>query len=268
MAYDLPDGLLEGLVCAAIDKGQLPPTLYRYRDFNGHTEKSICDGVQKFSRADTFNDPFDCQIRESGDFTSEQLLEALVQMGMRRVDASTVILKNAQEGRELMWRLLDSARHETMNRAGILCLSEKFDDILMWSHYANCHSGYVLGFEVKADPTFFAPLFRIKYDENYPVFSHITEPQKIVEKGMITKSLRWNYEAEVRIIKHQIGLIPYKKSALKEVILGCKVSDENQALMATWLATNEYRHVTMKKARVSGSSYELIIDTVSVGNVV
>lgn len=43
-------------------------------------------------------------------------------------------------------------------RFGLLCFSEVWDSILLWSHYAEKHAGIVLGFDVSADRSRFLPV--------------------------------------------------------------------------------------------------------------
>lgn len=261
MTYGVPADKIAALVCGAVDQGGIPPVVYRYRAFDEHTDSSLTDGVQYFSVADAFNDPFDCQIKDSGDFSVTQLFEAVVAMGMPRLQATTVVLHNAKEN--IVPKIIEEAKKGAFNRRGILCLSERSESILMWSHYGMDHTGYALGFTVKHDPHFFASPFRVSYAENYPVYSHITEPQYVVEKGMLTKSIDWTYEREIRVIKDRVGLISFKKTALTEVILGARISIQNRDRMVKLLSVPEYDHVTIKQARVSDTAYRVEIDTVS-----
>ena len=43
----------------------------------------------------------------------------------------------------------DILKHRTKNSFKALCLSKKYDDILMWSYYASDHGGYCLGYSLK-----------------------------------------------------------------------------------------------------------------------
>ena len=40
---------------------------------------------------------------------------------------------------------------------GVCCLSEKHDDVLMWSHYSNGHKGFCLKFETSYEPFYIRP---------------------------------------------------------------------------------------------------------------
>jgi hypothetical protein len=80
------------------------------------------------------------------------------------------------------------------SRFGVLCLSEKKDDLLQWSHYADRHKGICLGFDL-GNGGKFAP---VKY-----VADRFRFPTKLDEdfmwKLLSTKSLHWSYEKEWRV---------------------------------------------------------------------
>jgi hypothetical protein len=62
-------------------------------------------------------------------------------------------------------RALEGLRQTLSRDTGLLCFSESWDHLLMWSHYANKHQGICLGFDV--DDKFVA---RVKYsDRRIPI---------------------------------------------------------------------------------------------------
>ncbi len=52
---------------------------------------------------------------------------------------------------------------------GVLCLSERPDDILLWSHYGDSHRGVCFEFDVAAHPDVFPRLRPVKYQTPYPL---------------------------------------------------------------------------------------------------
>lgn len=243
------------LVRLAVEKGQLPRLLYRYRSFDEHTDASFKDGTQMFSAPVAFNDPFDCQIKDTGEFSQDEARAFMAERGMSEDQIISVILKDAQSDNALFKKIVAEAKEDAMRNAGILCLSERSDSILMWSHYANAHTGFVLSFDITVDPEFFFAPIRVDYTDEYPSYSHIREPKGIIEKGMRRKSKEWIYEKEVRIIKTKKGLRLFKKRCLSEVILGCCISQENFARVSALLADPEYEHVALKRAKVYAHEY-------------
>lgn len=61
---------------------------------------------------------------------------------------------------------------------GILCLSEKPDDILMFSHYAKHHTGICLKFEATDDTEFFGAAQQVNYRSEYPVVDFLYYPER------------------------------------------------------------------------------------------
>jgi uncharacterized protein YukE len=107
---------------------------------------------------------------------------------------------------------------------GVLSLTEKLDHPLMWSHYANNHSGLVLAFDEineffrsprRGQPYDAGGARRVKYSSERPKFDplidvslidNLTDEDAIsfFDKMFFTKSKEWEYEEEWRMIK---GLI-------------------------------------------------------------
>ena len=89
---------------------------------------------------------------------------------------------------------------------GILSLSETYDDPLMWAHYCQNHSGFVIG--LKTDNSFFSTthknytidnLSQVIYTDTRP---NITLEMLSMRNLYFTKSNHWNYEREWRLLKN------------------------------------------------------------------
>jgi hypothetical protein len=111
---------------------------------------------------------------------------------------------------------------------GIFCLSEVWDNKLMWSHYSNCHKGICYIFKSDRNLPFFASALPITYSENYPKLNFLTASKDslIIDKMFLTKSTDWSYEKERRIfdIENGPGLREFPGCLLKGVIFGCRIS--------------------------------------------
>jgi hypothetical protein len=121
-----------------------------------------------------------------------------------------------------------------LNTLGILCLSKRFDDILMWSHYADFHKGLCFQFDILEDIDFFTVAKKVEYSDRLQAYNHFTESEKITEKIIIPKYKEWEYEEEVRIIKTVEDIksnkgsqsFRFKPEALKKIIFGCKADSK------------------------------------------
>ena len=123
-----------------------------------------------------------------------------------------------------------------MDKAGILSLSERRDDILMWSHYANGHRGLCLGFAASDNDPFFARALPVVYSAAQPVFDPRDDDFRASEKVVLTKSEHWSYEREWRITETR-GKGPYvfPAEALTTVIFGCRATEADKKKVRNWI---------------------------------
>jgi hypothetical protein len=95
---------------------------------------------------------------------------------------------------------------DTYEWLGILCYSAQIDDPVIWSHYADCHRGMALGFELPPDE-----LFKVEYPVDdararldYDKFEQLVRLEqdhalkKLIAEGFAQKANGWRYEAEYR----------------------------------------------------------------------
>lgn len=85
------------------------------------------------------------------------------------------------------------------------CFSEKKDNILMWSHYAQSHKGVVIEFNTSCKPFSKGLLKSVAYDSNrfdfsLKNYSGNLNMKKLVYSLLTTKGVDWQYEMEHRLI--------------------------------------------------------------------
>lgn len=237
--------------------------LYKYRPDNDHTLNILKNNELYFSFVEDFNDPFDCRVNLLLPNNKKEWEDHAKKHKIPDVLASQAIkaLEQLNYDSEKVMKLYEKTNFKTIT---LCCLSEVKDNILMWSHYSNSHRGISIGFEtiidqnslcIKTDdPTLnnhdnpvyhkTIPIDKVEYKINYPEpYDFLTNNHHDLYKFFKTKSIDWQYERERRItmpyrdIKKR--LIKYDKSALKEVILGCKTNDEFKQQVIS-LIKNEY----------------------------
>lgn len=97
---------------------------------------------------------------------------------------------------------------KTLGRIGITAMSESSDNILMWSHYANSHSGICIGYDTSKIKNDHMRLLKVDYSTNRFKETDITQKMsnlsgmidRIIDKVITTKSNEWSYENEHRYI--------------------------------------------------------------------
>src|SRR5271154_5206616 len=94
-----------------------------------------------------------------------------------------------------------------MADTSVFCLSETHDNLLMWSHYAQNHTGAVIEFRVLPEvdsPTLAAKPVRYSTQTPRLIFADLADFERLchemVEVITLTKSDVWAYEKEWRIV--------------------------------------------------------------------
>lgn len=209
--------------------------IYKYMSFR---EIYFRNFMLKASRYGEFNDPFDLVLGEYG-------------MSLTEVDA-----KEFYDMMPEHYKTLDYYQETYLDiQAGarasiaIICFSETFEDILMWSHYADNHAGLCIGYDVECD--FFNSMYSCSYSQNVGKLKPVTysgeRPQFITPCELVNdtshwfrKAECWSYEKEHRILlpidKASVieldhdSVLGYKIDPvnIREIIFGCKMESEHK----------------------------------------
>ena len=149
----------------------------------------------------------------------------------------------------------DYYSREARERTGILSLSAKPDDVLMWSHYSNSHQGLCVGFSTSMQP--FAGAKEVVYSENLPMLlaSPHVGAEALIEAACLSKAAQWSYECEWRIVRRP-GLCLVPREAVVEVILGFRMPEELQWWAKEW-ARIYVPHAKLLRAVLSEGSYQM-----------
>jgi len=199
------------------DSDVLPAILKRFEDI----DEEEWERVRREDRIDLSLSEFKEYVRQNPDKALEEF---------RKTEPSAL----NDQSRKL---------YELINNAiGVLSLSEKYDSLLMWAHYADQHRGFVLGFDSSSD--FFSPirevgdpicvLEKVKYTKNRP---SIKLSQANSQDLFLHKSEEWVYEAEWRYLRYlveadstrmeegkEISLFKVPPSCFAQLILGCRMT--------------------------------------------
>lgn len=100
-----------------------------------------------------------------------------------------------EEGEVAARKYQSRIRSITDSTLGFLCLSKTPSNILMWSHYADCHRGMVIEFDSNHEYFRFGTQEVIYSDKRPSMVLHDENPSTEILR---TKSLDWEYEQEVR----------------------------------------------------------------------
>jgi hypothetical protein len=239
-----------------------PNAFYKYCAFNKtfetRTEKMFKENEIYFARPEQFNDPFDSRVGISYEGTEEQWRNFFDDwyrrnepslLPERRRYKVNICLSNRNN-------IPESLSYSFLKQMGVYCMSEINDDILMWSHYSEGHTGFCLKFDVNNE--FFGRSQKMDYSKNYPNVNFFTNTQLEKTQAMLlTKAQHWAYEKEWRIIDHKegSGIKHFPEKHLMGVIIGCRMPEENKQKIIKWCANRNpcpALYKTKPKAREFG----------------
>lgn len=230
----------------------LPKIIYKYRNWDDPNHKRMLENNELYCAAPSlFNDPFDCKIYKNHYLLdSQEKKEEYVEASIRNYkDWFIQNKRNIDEEKFLLRKRLEDldkyqTEHEniedsyTDNFLGVVSFSGRWNSILMWSHYANYHFGFCVGFnELKMrNSRLFGKGGNVIYKEDFPVFDPLNnDPQASMFKPLY-KSLEWSYEEEYRMINLYYNARPTKPNRIvvfqddfiEEIILGLKTSEKTK----------------------------------------
>jgi len=231
--------------------------VYKYRAFNPNNDyhlNILKKGELWFADPNSFNDPFDCKVeyKSKDEFSFSEKEQALKDFIQRHPEAPQQKFDN-----NMFDIIYDKVYEDEKNILRVLSLCEDEKNILMWSHYANNHEGFCVGFKtythqnaaednlfikIKKDQisedsiqiaagidSTLIPLIPVVYSDDKPTprvpLSANTEG---IEKYFIQKSAQWSYEKELRavlwngFIKKENKPIAIDKNEIAEIIFGLK----------------------------------------------
>lgn len=253
--------------------------LYKYRPFNKNTLKLILEGELFFSKPKDFNDPFDSYIDEIIEGTDDDFNQYLKR-----------IMKNDQNINDIMKRIKNKEinfinfleKNKSQNYFNIFCFSRNYNNILMWSHYADEHKGICIGFNIshvdensltlKCKENYIdinktkgfnnLPVFHVVYSKERPVpYNIIKSKHQELRDFIYSKSIDWKYEEEYRIVLQDDVLLsnPVKieLNEIKEIIFGLRMDDKEKIMLKKLIKSN-IDDIDIYEMVKTNRSYEIV----------
>ena len=213
------------LLKKGIENGNFPKVLYKYRTID-QTKKILDNFSFWFARPDSFNDPFDCNLSEIENPSLDHARKHFRRLGIQENTVNKSIELYRRNPDKLV-DLVKNTKEKSILSKGVLSLSKVFNNILMWSHYSENHTGIVIGLSMEADLDFFISPIKINYKDSYDPLNYLDNPEKSTIDTLRTKSSQWEYEHEIRIYKNSSKLYKIKENAINEIYFGIKASEKN-----------------------------------------
>lgn len=251
-----------------------PNFFYKYLP---HNTRFFENNRLRATQRDSLNDPFEQSPADEkllNELNSEEISALHIPLKNNHCHSSSLIQK-------LLLRNKSKSSSEDFEH-GTICFSEAYDNLLMWSHYASEHQGFVVGFDPqhfllqqrsKENP-YGLVIRRVTYRESRPILQATGYYDYLIKTPhavLATKSTHWSYEQEWRIqgfkkenlnfledSNHQpikdnynkrIQLYEIPKESSKILIIGARCTEQAITRLKASLMSNEgWSHLVIKLA--------------------
>jgi len=265
---------------------------YFYKYVTADVAYKILYSLQvKCSSPFLFNDPFDSQIIVHHDVRDEKDLvertvgtickswKGYIKDGDDKGAAQIVCDEMLRDNNFVSERYQAFLRfYEDINKVmpaiaktdRIFCVSEINDNLLMWAHYADNHTGVVIKLRcVPEKASALCAAKPIKYSLTMPLinmedmFDTVENASlKLLEKILLTKSLDWGYEKEWRVVlkaQNENNDFDYRSlfaDELDSIYLGCRISDKDKRAIIDMVRTTR-KNIKVFESRKNDLKFEL-----------
>lgn len=254
--------------------------LFKYKKFDDHTMDILKKQQLYLSSPTGFNDPFDSKYN--------------IDLFCDHVEKKNIKVYALREFQKML------ERATSPERCGILCMSKNYQNILMWSHYADNHRGICFGFEKynldtplldnekykNAKINFFDvkykchPFYNLiyKYNENPDTnfMEDVLNQEEFIEEAFTIKHQNWAYEEEVRLICADANeemifensdnrLLNFEPEDLNFVYFGLNIDADDKKSCMSILNENTWKHVYIYQMKQHPTKFALECDLIREG---
>jgi hypothetical protein len=286
---------------------------YFFKYYTRHSAKLVLENCsRKWSSPLEFNDPFDNQFDLHIDEDSEGMAQNLYDQFIKYVNSDEPIpnfqsspmatkleilrrgIKNsgvtftpedlvslregAREGVNNAIKLTPSLHQKTrsaLKDTSIFCMTETHDNLLMWAHYAQSHTGAVIKFlYVQEVDSPLSEAQEVRYSGKMPILqnedifnldNNLTK--KVINHITLTKGMDWAYEKEWRIVAsmrdkgNNSEILAFAPEEIGAIYLGCKMEDiDRQEIIE--ITTKKYSKAEIYQAAKHEKEFKLIFERI------
>lgn len=255
-------------------------------DANNYVFGIFDNNELKYNYAVNFNDPYDTASRFNLNLDNIPKNHIESTLGEKISDEEWPAIKEAftlhlGEVKKTIKPQFDKIISDAQKKTPITCFNAHPLSILMWSHYAQNHSGFMLEFKIPKDYSSKLMLLPIEYSNELPEIDldfekiqRISESDDInfdfVKKLLLHKAKCWSYEKEYRafgendLSKNNPLLIKFDPHLLSSVVIGTKFKETGKFdLLTQKLSDFNNRNnlnVGLYETRLYEDRYELTVD--------
>ncbi|WP_440599729.1 DUF2971 domain-containing protein [Acinetobacter soli] len=222
-----------------------------------------------------FNDPYDCLC------SIELSFENFNKINFEIFTQKKVSAKQWLEDRNKFIKSIEKKFNSTeyiedfRKNISVTCFNNAPLDILMWSHYADNHKGFMLEFKYKKIINDYRNLpLPVLYSNEYPILivpwnlKDLNKNKEIlaefIYKQILVKAKVWTYENEFRLTTTGNLFKKYNSNMLSSVILGSRIEEKDEmAILEAVLAYNNTNKTNVKiyKTSLVDDKFELSVES-------
>jgi hypothetical protein len=222
-------------------------TLYKYRPFNDHLKPVIMSQKIWFPTRAKLNDPEDLELKLVEDVDAGVYRKFL----LKKADQESWLRKhlkyNLKKGFTPKGDLTSEAKRKIassqavlqnhFDSLGILSLSDKENDPVLWEKYGDKDKGVCIVFKMELSEY----LLRVKYESRRPlpklsVLLLSADADQELIKVLRTKTTKWSDESEWRYFVRNGNTESSFLGKIAAIRLGKKMLDANRQTIAQWIA--------------------------------
>lgn len=223
-----------------------PPFLYKYHRLNMHLMEMLTNSEFYMSKKSGLNDPLDLAY----DITFDDYLSIYLEKNpslkndKKHLDTAKWLFNyRVDEGESHIANDLD----DTLTKNRICCFTEDGNNPLMWSHYAENHTGVCVKFKPSNDPELESALLPVKYSDKLVKIKQLSD----FSKSLLTKLKVWSIEKEWRILSEN-ERFRFKSEAIVEIVLGLNVTGKTLDWFRQFAEMAVFR-ATISRLMIKGS---------------
>ena len=251
-------------------------TLYKFRSLDNEYDLECLTSHKLFyAKPNQLNDPHDLKI--DYDFSLIDTEEKVIELAAFFYKGAMDSIANGTTDKRLpkfslfvnFIRNKPSEVKEFFNisiakydeKFGVICFSKNCMNTLLWSHYGGSHKGMAIGFKTsKLGLQVADGLLRgVDYNKFYHKISPIDyDSQDTLIKKLYSKSIDWEYENEVRIVKiytddsdEESRYLTVPLESIEEVVLGMYITQEHQDKIIKFCSENGIKVYKIEKQHLS-----------------
>lgn len=256
--------------------------LYKY--FPPSRDSILAELLIRFTQPTEFNDPFDClpSVVSSPEAIQEVIRRTAAELDITPQQRQEIIRNYTPNHARLQDTVIASMKKylsSSTTGVGVLSLCANGMSVVMSSHYACRHTGFLLAFD--SHDSFFAhhaheppevgELRPVNYTIHRPKFAVPYRSETI--DILFTKNDEWSYERESRILRllrdaakttgDQCHLFKIPPSAIRQVIFAIDCQPHTiRALREAASSADELAHVAFFQGRLSQDQFKFEHDPV------